>query len=318
MNRHCNPKMLTFFKLMGRLPLPLLHALGWCLGWLIWLLSSTYRQRWRAHTAQAQLERRVRWASVGAAGQQMAELPRIWFGAPVPLHWDGAEHIEAVLRQRHGLLLLTPHLGCFELTAQAYAQRFGAQAQPDGSPAQPLTALYRPPRVAALHPVLQAARQRPGMCTAPTDLSGVRQLLRALKQGQTVGLLPDQVPPAGMGVWAPFFGRSAYTMTLAARLAQVPGTEVLLIWGERLPWGRGYVLRVRPWLELVGAPLAPEPQAAAAQINQAMQAVIAHCPAQYLWGYARYKGPRGAGTSGGQSGGGAGGAGAGPGTASSG
>ena len=133
-----------------------------------------------------------------------------------------------------------------------------------------------------LHPVMQAARVRPGMCTAPSDLSGVRQLLKALKQGQTVGLLPDQVPPAGMGVWAPFFGRSAYTMTLAARLAQVPRTQVLLIWAERLNGGRGYVVRVRPWQELVGAPLAPEPQAAAAQINQAMQAVIGHCTAQYL------------------------------------
>jgi len=105
-----------------------------------------------------------------------------------------------------------------------------------------------------------------------------------------VGLLPDQVPPAGMGVWAPFFGRNAYTMTLAARLAAVKGVRVLLIWGERRRWGCGYVLHVRPWLDVVGAPLAHEPQAAAAQINQAMQAVIGHCPAQYLWGYARYKG----------------------------
>jgi len=303
MDPHCKRMMLTFFKLLGRLPLPLLHALGWCLGWLIWLLGPTYRRRWREHTAQARLGRGVRWASVGAAGQQMAELPRIWFGAPVPLRWDGAEHVEAVLRQRQGLLLLTPHLGCFELTAQAFAQRFGVQAQPDGTPAQAITVLYRPPRVAALHPVLLAARQRPGMCSAPTDLSGVRQLLKALKQRQTVGLLPDQVPPAGMGVWAPFFGRSAYTMTLAARLAQVPGTQVLLIWGERLRWGRGYVVHVRPWLELAGAPLQPEPEAAAAQINRAMQAVIGHCPAQYLWGYARYKGPRGAGAAGTESGG---------------
>jgi len=290
--------MLFFFRLMGRLPLPLLHALGWLLGWLIWLLDPTYRQRWRDHTAQAGLAGRVRWASVGAAGQQMAELPRIWFGAPVPLHWDGAQHIEAALREGRGLLFLTPHLGCFELTAQAYAQRFGAQpegqsggqAHTGAAAVRPITVLYRPPRVAALHPVLQAARKRPGLHSVPTDLSGVRQLLKALKQGQTVGLLPDQVPPAGMGVWAPFFGRNAYTMTLAARLAQVPGTQVLLIWGERRRWGRGYVLRVRPWLDVVGAPLAHEPQAAAAQINQAMQTVIGHCPAQYLWGYARYKG----------------------------
>jgi KDO2-lipid IV(A) lauroyltransferase len=58
-----------------------------------------------------------------------------------------------------------------------------------------------------------AARQRPGLQTAPTNLSGVKQLIKALKKGEAVGLLPDQVPPRGMGVMAPFFGREAYTMT---------------------------------------------------------------------------------------------------------
>jgi KDO2-lipid IV(A) lauroyltransferase len=61
-----------------------------------------------------------------------------------------------------------------------------------------------------------------------------------------VGLLPDQVPPDGMGVWAPFYGRPAYTMTLAARLVQQTGAALLLIWAERLPAGRGWVLRVSP------------------------------------------------------------------------
>ena len=62
-------------------------------------------------------------------------------------------------------------------------------------------------------------------------------MMRALRRGETVGLLPDQVPPEGMGVWAPFFGRPAYTMTLAARLVQQTGAAVLLLWGERLPRG---------------------------------------------------------------------------------
>jgi KDO2-lipid IV(A) lauroyltransferase len=124
--------------------------------------------------------------------------------------------------------------------------------------------------------------------TAPTTLAGVKQILKALKQGQSVGLLPDQVPPAGMGAWLPFFGRDAYTMTLSARLALQTDATVLVAWGERLSWGRGYVVRVSP----LDAPLQGGVELAALQINRAMEKLVLQSPSQYLWGYARYKQPR--------------------------
>jgi len=116
----------------------------------------------------------------------------------------------------------------------------------------------------------------------------VRQMIKALRRGEAVGLLPDQVPPEGQGLWAPFFGREAYTMTLAVRLAQQTGATVLLARAERLPWGRGYDVYLEPLPE----PLADTLEAAVLQINQAMEHVIRQCPQQYLWGYARYKQPR--------------------------
>lgn len=271
---------------LARWPLPLLHALGWLGGWGVWLASPTYRRRWREFTRQAGLRGWGRWVSIGAAGQQVAELPRLWWGPPVPVGWDGAAHIEAALAQRRGVLFLTPHLGCFEVTPRAYAERFGVPHS------APITVLYRPSRHAGLNSLLRQARQRPGMAAAPTTLAGVRQLMQALRRGEAVGLLPDQVPPEGLGVWAPFFGRPAYTMTLAARLAQQPGVQVLLAWGQRLPWGRGYVVHVQPWAQVMDEPLATDPARAAAQINRAMERLIARCPQQYLWGYARYKAPR--------------------------
>ena len=136
--------------------------------------------------------------------------------------------------------------------------------------------------------LMARARNRPGLHTAPTSLAGVRQMLRALRQGHAVGLLPDQVPPEGMGLWAPFFGRDAYTMTLSARLAQQTGAVLLLLWGERLPFGRGFRLHFRE----LARPLATELDAALVQINQEMERLIRECPQQYLWGYARYKMPR--------------------------
>lgn len=278
---------------LSRRSLRLLHAAGAALGWTAYLASPSYRSRLKANAARAGVSPAQRRASVAEAGKLVMELPRLWLRPPEqpindPVQWDGAELIDAALAAGRGLVLLTPHLGSFEVAAQAYAERFGAR--------QPITVLYRPARQAWLRELEETARARPALATAPATLPGVRQLMRALRAGQTLGLLPDQVPPEGMGVWAPFFGQPAYTMTLAARLVQQNGAAVLLIWAERLPRGGGYRVCLRPLAEPVPdkAGLGEEAwsQAAATAINRSMEAVIARKPDQYLWGYHRYKQPR--------------------------
>ena len=272
--------MQRFFKIFSRLPLGLAQALGGLLGWCVFVASSTYRRRFLVQARQAGLGAAQWRPAVAAAGQLVAELPRLWLGAPVPVQWVGHAHVEAALLAGRGVVFLTPHLGCFEIAAQAYADRFGA--------ARPMTVLFRPPRQSWLREWVNRARSRPGLLTAATSQAGVRQLLRALKQGQCVGLLPDQVPPEGQGQWLPFLGRSAYTMTLAARLAHQTGACVLMAWGERLAGGRGFRVHVQP----LPGPLAADTVQATTQINQALGALILSCPGQYLWGYARYKQPR--------------------------
>ncbi len=269
--------MKSFFQLLSGWPLPLLHLLGAAVGWLAFLLSPTYRRRFLENARQAGYGFAGVREAVAEAGKLVMETPRLWFGRMPPVQWDHAEFIESVRAEGRGIVFLTPHLGCFEVTAQAYAQRFG-----------PITVLYRPARKAWLRELVATSRDRPHMRAVPTTLAGVRQMLRALKAGEAVGLLPDQVPPHGLGVWAPFFGREAYTMTLPARLAQQTGAAVFVVWGERLPTGRGYRVRVQ---RLEGE-LAREPRAAAAQVNTEMERMVRAGPGQYLWGYARYKQPR--------------------------
>jgi KDO2-lipid IV(A) lauroyltransferase len=273
--------MLILFKSLSQLPLWLAHALGWGLGWLVFLSSGVYRKRFLANAAQAGMRWQQWLGAVGASGQLVTELPRLWLGRPVPVRWDGQQHVEAALALGRGVLFLTPHLGCFEITAQAYAQRYGQGAQP-------MTVLFRPARQSWLRQLVGSARQRPGLHTAPTTLAGVKQMIKALKKGECLGLLPDQVPPLGMGQWLPFFGREAYTMTLSARLAQQTGATVLVAWGERLSWGRGFTVHVQP----LAADLPADTAEAAQRINEAMAQLIRQCPQQYLWGYARYKQPR--------------------------
>jgi KDO2-lipid IV(A) lauroyltransferase len=272
--------MRTLFKVLSIAPLFVLHGLGWLLGWAAFLLSASYRKRLMSNARQADVSTKAVLASVGAAGQQVAELARLWFGAPVPVRWDGDALIEDALASGKGVIFLTPHLGCFEVTAQAYAKRFGQHGSP-------ITVLFRPPRQPWLRPLVESSRQRPGLQTAPTTLAGVKQMVRALKRGECVGLLPDQVPPLGLGIWAPFFNRDAYTMTLSARLAAQTGARVLLAWGERLSWGRGYVVHFES-LELQSS---DDLSCTVRSINAAMERLILKAPHQYLWGYARYKQP---------------------------
>lgn len=273
--------MLTLFRLVSGWPLALLHGAGGLLGWLTWLASPTYRRRFAENAAQAGYPFATVRPAVAHAGRMAAETPRLWFGPPVPMQWQGTEAVDAAYAARKGVVFLTPHMGCFEITAQGLAARYG----PDYGP---ITVLYRPARQAALAPVIETARRREGLETAPTTLAGVRQMIKALRAGRAVGLLPDQVPPDGMGQWVPFFGQPAYTMTLAARLVLQTGATPMLVWGERLPRGQGFRLRFEPLSE----PLSADLDTAVAQINREMERLIRQCPQQYLWGYGRYKTPR--------------------------
>jgi KDO2-lipid IV(A) lauroyltransferase len=273
--------MLRWFRFFSLWPLWALHAMGWLGGWLAWALSPTYRRRFLDNVRQAGLGWRTVLGAVGQAGCMSAELPRLWLGRPGPVQWAEDRAAAQAYAAGKGVLFLTPHMGCFEITAQALASRFGSEHGP-------LTVLYRPSRHAGLGSVMDVARNRPGLEAVPTTLAGVRQLIKALRLGHAVGLLPDQVPPEGMGQWAPFFGKPAYTMTLAARLAAQTGAQVVLIWGERLSWGRGFRLHT----QTLGHDLSADLDVAVVQINQAMEQLILTCPQQYLWGYARYKSPR--------------------------
>jgi len=260
------------------------------MGWLVWALSPTYRRRLRANARLAGVDARAQRRAIAEAGRMVAELPWLWLRPDSGelarrTEWVGAGPLDEIVAARRPLVILTPHMGSFEVAARAFVDRYGD--------AKPLTVLYRPAKKKALRDFQEAARGRPDLATAPATLAGVRQMLRALKRGEGVGLLPDQVPPEGQGVWAPFFGLPAYTMTLAARLAQQTGADCHVVRCERLPWGRGFRMHCSPLSQALPAGADLEAQTAAATvINETMEEVILRDPGQYLWGYNRYKQPR--------------------------
>ncbi len=274
--------MLILFDVFARLPLSVLHWLGALLGWIIYLTSKRYASRLRENLEHSGIdgESQLLHTAIREAGKGGMELPWVWkrplevvVASVKQVH--GWENLEAANAKGKGVVMLTPHIGCFEVIGLYVAAH------------QPFTCMYRPPRYPSLDKLMHQGRERGQMKLVPAELGGVRQLLKALKRGEAIGVLPDQVPGNGEGEWATFFGRPAYTMTLIGRLIEASGAPVVMCHSERLPSGEGFALYFSP---LTFDPVQSIPK----QMNEALEIVIRQRPAQYLWSYNRYKVPRGA------------------------
>jgi Kdo2-lipid IVA lauroyltransferase/acyltransferase len=267
-----------FLALIARLPLPVAHLLGALLGPFLLLSQPRMRERMADNLRQAGLSKPFMGLGIAAElGKLMLETPVLWHR---PLDtitgWvrevQGWEHVEAAQAQGKGLLIITPHLGCWELAGMYYGARL------------PLTALYQPPEKPWLERLMRAGRERGFLRTVPTTTRGVRQLLETLRASEAVLILPDQGAREGQGVWVDFFGRQAYKPALPYKLAQATGAAPLLFVCERLSWGRGY----RLWIDPV--PPLPETLEGAAQVvNDRMENWVRRFPRQFLWTYPYYR-----------------------------
>jgi len=185
---------------------------------------------------------------------------------------EGEEVIDAALAEGKGMLVIAPHHGAWEILQMWLARRVS------------LHALYRPPRWKELEALLNRGRSRSGATFWPAKPSGIRALFKALQAGEAVGVLPDQSPP-GEGVFVPFFGHPAKTMTLFGKLAARTDAPVVIGWAERLPAGGGYAVHWHRVTEPVGD---PDPELAAGALNREIERVVLERPEQYQWTYRRF------------------------------
>ncbi len=279
------------FRSIGALPLRINHALGATLGWLAWWLSPRHRRITRENFQQflnATDDTKTNLNDViPALGRGVSELAIAWTAPVEKLYTmvrgcDGWAHVDAAKSAGKPIIFVTPHLGCYDIAGRYLESLI------------PVTALYRSPKQAWLEPIMQAGRVRGGGSTARADASGVRTLLKTLKHGGNIVMLPDQVPAPESGkadgVWADFFSRPAYTMTLLPRLSESTNATVLFFFAERLAKGRGYKVHILPMNE----PFSTNKNIAARQTNAMVEKLVLMCPEQYLWGYNRYKQPAGA------------------------
>ena len=275
------------FGLLSRLPLSVNHALGGAVGWIAWKTGGKQRRVSNINIGrclpelsaarQAQLLRR----SMIETGKALTEVARLWRLSKRPERVrrllageTGREHLDRAIAEGRGVIMLSPHIGAWEYIGLIQ------------SLSTPMTILYRPPRVAELEAIMTTGRSSTGAVLVPTDTSGVKSLMQALRQRQMIGILPDQEPNAGTGVFAPFFGHAAYTMTLVSRLAGKQGVPVVLAAAERLPHGRGYRMHYRPVPASVGD---GDTLIATTTLNAAVEAIVRELPEQYVWSYERFE-----------------------------
>jgi KDO2-lipid IV(A) lauroyltransferase len=262
------------------LPLRVLHGIGAGLGAAVAVFSANNRRMTQDNLRLAGFDVTAKQA-LRENGRAVLELAWVWL-RPTPqvmrrVSVIGQEHLDTALAKGKGFIILTPHMGCFEVIAQYFA----AQA--------PFTALYRPPRQAWMKPLVEDTRARHNLHLAPADSKGVRMMLKALKRNEGIGLLPDQVPGNGEGAWVNWFGTPAYTMTLPAKLARSTGAPIVMTVALRKPKSAGFVIHFAPFTgELIG-----DDAADARSINAAIETAVALAPVQYWWSYNRYKAPPG-------------------------
>ncbi|MGB1581027.1 MAG: lysophospholipid acyltransferase family protein [Nevskiales bacterium] len=271
------------FRLLSCLPLPLAHALGIIAGWLLWLMPNKHRDITRLHIERcfpelsAAQQRSLARRSLRQAGKALCEGPVLWAGPASRVERlvreiRGRELLDAALQKGRGVITAAPHLGSWEMAGLACSR------------VAPMTSLYKTQK-GDWDALIKQGRERFGATLVPSDNSGVRKLLGALKRGEIVGILPDQDPPVGSGEFAPFFGIQAHSPVLLTRLARRTGATVLTMHAERLSWGRGYILHFAA-LEMAGQ---DDEVAAVTTVNSAVEYCVRQRPEQYWWAYPRYR-----------------------------
>lgn len=275
----------TLLLLFARLPLRLLHGLGWLGGWLLWLTGARPAYIARRNLAAClpelgrQPQRRLARRSLIETARTLLESFLLWQGPAdrvrrLVREVRGETHLQGALQQGHGILLLVPHLGNWEMVGLYCSQHY------------PMTSLYREQRSAFFDQLILDGRRRFGAELVTTTTRGVRASVKALKKGRIVGILPDQNPGAGAGVTAPFFGIRTATPVLPVRLAHQHHSPVLCAWAERLPRAAGFVIHIEPLDDAIAG---ADPEQAAAIMNRELERIIRRKPEQYWWSHPRFR-----------------------------
>lgn len=274
-----------FVSIIQYLPLPLLHLLAWPFGWLLYFTHNKQR-----HIAEVNLQlcfpswsaikrqRRVRCSLVETI-KVFFESIKLWNARSKKIlklvkRVNGEQLLANALGKNNGVLLITPHLGNWEIINLYCSSKY------------PITSMYRTQKSEFMDQLMRQGREQFGATLVPATQQGIRPQLQALKNNELVMILPDQNPSKGTNMFVPFFGVSTNTPVLPVRLAQKTGASIILAYAERLKFGRGFNI----YFESVSNELYNEDlEQATAAMNKELEDLIKVKPKQYWWGYSRFR-----------------------------
>jgi len=270
--------------LSARLPLRFSRALGRLFGQIAAVGRTRLRSVTELNIALCLPElslgerRRLVRRSLIETGATASEMGALWGRSPEELvnlvvSVAGGELLESAVKAGNGVILLLPHIGNWEIFNPILTQRGR------------FFALYRSARIDQIDRMIRESRERTGCRMAPATSGGVRLLLRALRDGEVVVILPDQEPVEAAGDYGEFFGVPALTMTLVRGLLRRTGATALYGVALRGPSGRFEV-------NYLPAPEGLDDQdveVALTRLNYGVERCIQLCPEQYQWSYKRFK-----------------------------
>ena len=275
------------FRLLALLPLATLQGLGAFTGWLLSVLPNSRRrtamvnvERCFPELPAAERRRLVRQAITHEV-TTFFETPMVWLGADAKVRglvksWNGLEIFDAAMKPGTGAILLTLHQGSFEAGAIPLSATY------------PIAGIYKPQKGALNDLSVQGRGRYKGVLMSSSEGGNIGTQISALTaKGYAVYFMPDQDPPRGRGVFAPFFGHLAHTPKLVPRLAKMrPDLPIVLMWVERLPNAQGFAVHFR---EPSPGIRDPDPVKSATALNADFEAFVRSRPEQYWWGYRRFR-----------------------------
>ncbi len=268
----------------SRLPLSWLHAAArpaaWLLGFLPWNKHAIVERNLSVCFPELALSERKQLAHAQRVellrlGSEVGALSR-WSEEHLSEHLPvvkGWEHVETALERGRGVLMVTGHLGNWEILNLELSRRMS------------MVTLYRAPENPAVDQFISEARSRFGGRVVASGSASMRHLLRQLKNGGAVGIAADIQPKGGDGVFAPFLGVPALTMTLVNRLARKTGCAVIFCKAIRLSEARGWRLDFQPARPEIAD---SDPAQALAVMNDWLAESTRTHSSQYLWIYKRF------------------------------
>ena len=290
MGRRTNPYIQTLkgraavgaLRLLGLLPFRLNRAGAAALGGLLARLSTEAREVTRINLSLCLPDHPDREAlvreSLVESVKNTFEIARFWSKPEDGLQRVVSEQGDGPLREavanKEPILILAPHLGCWEVLNFWLAREFG------------LHAMFAPSGLPELDALVKQGREHFGTTMYPATARGVAGLVRAMRKGALTAILPDQVADRRSGRFAPFFGQPAYTGTLSCKLVKQTNARVFMAWARRLPGDEGFEIRVRP----ADPDIHDEDlDHALKAMNRSIEALILEDPSQYLWSYKRFR-----------------------------